>query len=98
MPVSVAIECAIRTELTDSSLRLDAIARSGAAVAGQYKFLVAKRSSTGSSSNAQNGTFVLPGGQEEVLTTLVLDRSAAGNYRAELSLQTEQGSVTCTSP
>lgn len=98
VPVSAAIECAIRTELADGSLRLDAIARSDAAVAGQYRFLVVKRSSTGSSNNTQNGTFVLPDAGERILTTLVLDRSAVGNYSAELSLQTNSGGVTCTSP
>jgi hypothetical protein len=98
MPVTPAIECTIRTELTDGFLRLEAIARADAPAAGQYSFLVAKQSESGSSNNAQNGTFVLRAGRDEILTTLVLDRSAVGNYRAELSLQTDSGGVTCTSP
>jgi hypothetical protein len=40
----------------------------------------------------------LQGGQEQVLTTIMLDRSAIGNYRAELSLQSDQERFTCTSP
>ncbi len=98
MPVTPAIECTIRTELADGFFRLEAIARADAPAAGQYSFLVAKRSESGNSNNAQNGAFVLRGGQEEVVTTLVLDRSAAGHYHAELSLQTDNGGVTCTSP
>jgi hypothetical protein len=98
MPVTPAIECAIRTELTGGFFRLQAIARADAPAAGQYSFLVAKRSASGSSNNAQNGTFILRAGQDEILTTLVLDRSAVGHYNAELTLQTDSGDVTCTSP
>lgn len=98
MPFTAAIECTIRTELAGGALRLEAIARSNAPAAGKYSFLVAKQSASGSSNNAQNGTFVLQAGRDEVLTTLVLDRSAIGNYNAELSLQTDRGGVTCTSP
>ena len=98
MPFTPAIECTIRTEVSDGFLRLEAIARSDAAAAGEYTFLVAKRSASGSSNNAQNGAFILRAGREEILTTLVLDRSAVGNYHAELSLQTDSGNATCTAP
>ncbi len=79
-------------------LRLEAVVRSDKAVAGHYSFVVAKHSSSGSSNNTQSGAFALEHGPEKVLTTLVLDRSAVGNYRAELSLQSDRGSFTCTSP
>ena len=81
-----------------SARSMEAIARSDAAAAGKYTFLVAKRSASGSSNNAQNGAFILRAGREEILTTLVLDRSAVGNYHAELSLQTDSGNATCTAP
>jgi hypothetical protein len=92
------IECVIRAQPDGHFLRLEAIARSGTPAAGEYSFLVAKQSSSGSSSNAQSGTFFLQGGQEQVLTTIILDRSAIGNYRAELSLQSDRERFMCTSP
>jgi curli production assembly/transport CsgH protein len=93
-----AIECVIRAQPDKHVLRLEAIARSDAPVAGEYSFSVAKRSPTGNSNNAQSGTFVLQGGHEQVLTTIILDRSAIGNYRAELSLRSDRERFTCTSP
>jgi hypothetical protein len=93
-----AIECVIRAQPDKHVLRLEAIARSDAPAAGEYSFSVAKQSSTGSSRNAQSGTFVLQAGHEQVLTTIILDRSAIGNYRAELSLQSDRERFTCTSP
>jgi hypothetical protein len=100
MPIApaIAIECVIRAQPAKDFLRLEAIARSDVAAAGEYSFSVVKQSSTGSSNNAQSGRFVLEAGQEQVLTTLILDRSAIGNYRAELSLQSDQERFTCTSP
>jgi len=100
MPVAptIAIECIIRAQPNEHFLRLEAIARSDMPAAGEYSFSVAKRSPTGSSSNAQSGSFVLQSGQEQVLTTIILDRSAIGNYRAELSLQSDRERFTCTSP
>jgi hypothetical protein len=95
---TIAIECVIRAQPEQHFLRLEAIARSDAPAAGEYSFSVAKRSSSGSSSNAQSGTFVLKGGHEQVLTTILLDRSAIGNYHAELSLQSDRERFTCTLP
>src|SRR5262245_9461236 len=93
-----AIECVIRAQPDENVLRLEAIARSDAPAAGEYSFSVAKRSPTGSTRNAQTGAFVLQGGHEQVLTTVILDRSAIGNYRAELFLQSDRERFTCTSP
>jgi hypothetical protein len=88
----------IRAQPDRDFLRLEAVIRSETAVTGQYNFVVAKHSSAGSSNNAQSGAFALKHGPEQVLTTIILDRSAVGNYRAELSLQSDRGSFTCTSP
>ena len=100
MPIApaIAIECVIRAQPAKDFLRLEAIARSDVPAAGKYSFSVVKQSAAGSSNNAQSGGFVLKPGQEQVLTTLILDRSAIGNYRAELSLQSDQERFTCTSP
>ena len=95
---TTAIECVIRALPEKHFLRLEAIARSIAPARGEYSFSFVKRSPTGSSNSAQSGAFVLQAGQEQVLTTLVLDRSAVGNYRAELSLQSDDKRFTCTSP
>jgi hypothetical protein len=88
----------IRAQPDRDFLRLEAVVRSNTAIAGRYSFVVAKRSSTGSSNNTQSGAFTLQREREQVLTTLILDRSAVGNYHAELSLQSDRGSFTCTSP
>ena len=98
VPPPAAIECVIRAQPDSDFLRLEAVIRSDTAVSGKYNFVVAKHSSTGSSNNTQSGTFALKHGPEQVLTTLILDRSAIGNYRAELSLQSDRGSLSCVSP
>jgi hypothetical protein len=93
-----AIECVIRVRPDKHFVRFEAIARSSAPALGEYDFSVAKRSTSGSSSNAQSGTFALRGGEEQILTTLILDRSAIANFRADLSLQSDHKRFTCTSP
>jgi hypothetical protein len=98
LTVAAAIECAIRAEPQSGLLRIEAVARSVGPREGQYRFLVTKSSETGQSSSAQSGTFVLQGGGEQVLTTLVLDQSANGTYRAELSLKSDQERATCRWP
>jgi hypothetical protein len=99
MPISpVAVECVIRAQPEKEFLRLEAVVRSDAPVSGQYSFVIAKQSSSGSTNNTQSGTFALQNEPEKVLTTLILDRSAIGHYRAELSLQSDRGRFTCTSP
>jgi curli production assembly/transport CsgH protein len=97
-PVAAAIECVIRAEPETDLLRIEAVARSTSPASGRYRLLVAKRSAGGSTSSAQSGTFTLEPGREQVLTTIVLDRSAIGHYHAELALQSDQETSTCTSP
>jgi hypothetical protein len=97
-PAAAAIECAIRAEPGADSLRIDAVARSMTAANGRYRLLIVKGSATGRSSSVQSGRFALEPGRAQVLTTVVLDRSAVGHYRAELSLQSDQETLTCTSP
>jgi hypothetical protein len=92
------IECVIRAQPGKDFLRLEAVIRAQTPVSGQYSFVIVKQSATGSSDNTQSGAFALQTGAEQVLTTLVLDHSAIGHYRAELSLQSDRGRFTCTSP
>jgi hypothetical protein len=93
-----AIECVIRAEPETDGLRIAALARAAAPANGQYRLQVAKQSANGRSSTVQSGAFTLQAGQEQVLTTVVLDRSAIGHYHAELTLQSDQETFSCTSP
>ena len=95
---ATAIECAIRTAPQSGYVKIEAVARSASPTSGRYRFLVDKQSDTGRSSNTQSGSFVLQAGQEQVLTTIVLDGSAADHYRAKLMLDSDHGSLTCTAP
>jgi hypothetical protein len=92
------LQCAIRADLDKGFVRLEAIVESDEAVKGQYHLSVIKRSSTGASRNNQSGGFELTAPRGQVLTTIVLDPSAAGHYRAELSLTSNRGNVSCRSP
>ena len=86
VPPTAGIECVIRAQADKGFIKLEAVVRSTKPVAGQYSFFVAKRSSTGESDNAQSGAFALQDKQEQVLTTLILDRSAIGHYRSRRAL------------
>ncbi len=92
------LECAIRSEPKGDFLQLTAIVRSKKQLSGEYNLIVSKHSETGTSENAQSGAFSLTSERERVLTTTLLDHSAFGHYRAELSLKTTIGRVSCSSP
>jgi hypothetical protein len=92
------LTCAIRVDLDKGFVRLEAIVQSDGAVIGQYDLNVVKNSATGTSRNNQSGGFQLIAASRQVLTTIVLDPSAAGHYRAELSLQSNRGRASCSSP
>jgi len=92
------IDCQIRAADRNGVLQLDAIASSRAPSRGQYRLEVIKNSSSGSSQNIQSGEFALEPDLSAVLTTVVLDGSAVGHYRATLRITSQSGSVTCVSP
>ncbi|WP_425280310.1 curli-like amyloid fiber formation chaperone CsgH [Methyloferula stellata] len=93
-----ALECQIRVSAMPNGLRLEAVANARASVTGRYRLSVAKDSASGSSQNLQSGDFKLDVGQQRILSTLLLDSSAIGHYRATLSLEWEQGHESCSSP
>lgn len=96
---TMTIGCQIRATSQNDMLRLEAVATARQAATGTYRFEVSKQSSTGTSQNAQSGAFHLNADHDEILTTVVLDRSALGHYRARLTLQSQEfGSVSCVSP
>ena len=97
-PAAAAIECVIRVESATDVLQIEAVARSARPTSGRYRLLIAKDSASGRTNSTQSGTFAIEAGRAQVLTPLVLDRTAIGHYRAELTLQSDQETSTCTSP
>lgn len=92
------VACAIRVETGRDLLRLEAIVRSGGPVHGQYDLAVRKESATGTTQNHQSGAFELTTAPEGILTTVILDRPAIGHYQARLTLDSNLGRTSCTSP
>jgi hypothetical protein len=93
-----AAGCQIRASLMPNGLRLEALADPQEAIAGEYRLSVAKDSASGSSRNLQSGAFQVEAGKQQILATIILDRSAVGHYSATLSLQWENGHESCSSP
>ena len=94
----MTLGCQIRVTSQDDMLRLEALAN-GPAATGTYRLDVLKQSPSGTSQNVQSGAFELNAGRDAILTTVVLDGSARGHYRARLTLDTKEfGSVSCVSP
>jgi hypothetical protein len=94
----VGLGCRFRVTPDKFFIRLEAIAWTQAAVSGRYALTIVKQSASGSSRNIQSGTYHLGPKGTRVLTTTILDASALGHYQAHLSLQSEYGSVSCSSP
>ena len=105
MPVSSAAEpkttvgCQIRVTSQNDMVRLEAMAKGRETATGNYRFEILKQSSSGTSQNVQSGTFALEPDRDTILTTVVLDGSARGHYKARLVLDSQEfGSVACVSP
>ena len=95
----MTIGCQIRVTSQNDMLRLEAVANGPEAATGSYRLDVLKQSPSGTSQNVQSGAFTLEADRDAILTTVVLDGSARGHYRARLSLDTKEfGSVSCVSP
>ncbi len=95
---TMMIGCHIRVTPQQNAVRLDAIASGQHPTRGQYRLEVFKESPAGTSQNVQSGAFSLEADREDILTTVVLDGSALGHYRARLILQSDFGSTSCVSP
>ena len=95
----MTIGCQIRVTSQNDMLRLEAVASGPETATGTYRLDVLKQSPSGTSQNVQSGAFTLGADRDAILTTVVLDGSARGHYRARLSLDTKEfGSVSCVSP
>jgi hypothetical protein len=92
------MDCHIRATPGPGMLKLEAVARSDQTLSGTYHLAVKKQSSSGVSQNVQSGPFAVNPGRDQVLTTVVLDRSADLTYSANLSLKWDRGSISCSSP
>jgi len=67
-------------------------------VNGSYRLDIQKSSPSGSSRNTQSGKFSLEADKEEVLSTTFLGASDAGHFQARLVIDSNSGSVSCSSP
>jgi hypothetical protein len=92
------LQCFIRAEPTKGLFRLQAVARASEATSGRYEFFVDKQNDAGSSRNMQSGSFQVMPGQDQVLTTIILEGSAAGHFEAQLSLESQNGRISCHAP
>lgn len=92
------IACRISASVADGMLRLNAIANGRIQANGEYLFEVAKTSDSGTSQNVLSGVFVVDADQETTLTTVLLDGTAVGHYKARLTLILKSGRISCVSP
>jgi hypothetical protein len=93
-----SLTCDIRESVEPQGLQLVAVASAKAIVAGRYTLLVTKQNTAGSSQNLQSGDFQTDGAHEQILTTVILERSALGHYQATLLLDWTDGKLSCSSP
>jgi hypothetical protein len=95
----MTIGCQIRVTSQNDMLRLEAVANGPEIATGTYRLDILKQSPSGTSQNVQSGAFALDADRDAILTTVVLDGSARGHYRARLTLDSKEfGSVSCVSP
>jgi hypothetical protein len=95
----MTIGCQIRVTSQNDMLRLEAVANGPETATVTYRLDILKQSPSGTSQNVQSGAFALDADRDAILTTVVLDGSARGHYRARLTLDSKEfGSVSCVSP
>ena len=94
----LAIGCRIRVTAEGEAIRIEAVATSREDVNGSYRLDIQKSSPSGSSRNTQSGKFSLEADKEEVLSTTFLGASDAGHFQARLVIDSNSGSVSCSSP
>ena len=94
----MAVGCRIRVMAEGEAIRIEAVAASREDVNGNYRLDIQKSSASGTSHNIQSGKFSLEANKEEVLSTTFLGVSDAGHFQARLVIDSNSGSVSCSSP
>ncbi|SHN82686.1 curli-like amyloid fiber formation chaperone CsgH [Bradyrhizobium erythrophlei] len=94
----MAVGCRIRVTAEGEAIRIEAVATSRLDVNGSYRLDIRKNSADGSSHNIQSGKFSLEANKEEILSTTFLGASDAGHFQARLVIDSNSGSVSCSSP
>ena len=94
----MAVGCRIRVTAEGEAIRIEAVATSREDVNGNYRLDIEKSSADGTSHNIQSGKFSLEANREEVLSTTFLGASDAGYFQARLVIDSNSGSVSCSSP
>jgi len=94
----LAIGCRIRVTAEGEAIRIEAVATSREDVNGNYRLDIRKSSADGASHNIQSGKFSLEANKEEILSTTFLGASDAGHFQARLVIDSNSGSVSCSSP
>ena len=94
----MAVGCRIRVTAEGEAIRIEAVATSRLDVNGSYRLDIRKNSADGSSHNIQSGRFSLEANKEEILSTTFLGASDAGRFQARLVIDSNSGSVSCSSP
>ena len=85
--------CEIRAEKVSGGVRLQAVAFSSTAAAGDYEFVVAKSGGGGTSNTSQSGDFESGAAAESVLSEVTL--GGGGSYEARLTVTWADG-ASCT--
>jgi hypothetical protein len=94
----MAVGCHIRVTAEGEAVRIEAVATSREDVNGSYRLDIRKNSADGTSQNTQSGKFSLEANKEEILSTTFLGASDAGHFQARLVIDSNSGSVSCSSP
>ena len=94
----LAVGCRIRVTAEGEAIRIEAVATSREDVNGNYRLDIQKSSANGTSHNIQSGKFSLEADKEEILSTTFLGASDAGHFQARLVIDSNSGSVSCSSP
>ena len=93
----MAVGCRIRVTAEGEAIRIEAVATSREDVNGSYRLDIRKSSASGTSDNTQSGKFSLEADKEKILSTTFLGASDAGHFQARLVIDSNSGSVSCSS-
>lgn len=90
------VSCAIRATRTAHGLRLEPVATSAKAFAGDYEFTLAKNGGGGSSDVSQGGPFSVEAGRSLTLGASEISLGKDGHLRATLVVRNADGEICRT--